>query len=65
MIKCIVVTIVALLVLTPVAVITANEYGRVTGILEMESQCIQKYIRKGVERRDIHVSKGSCYIITN
>ena len=40
-------------------------YEETEATRKLESQCINKYIQLGIERRDIDVSSGTCFLRTN
>lgn len=55
--------VIVVLVPTSMLLLTAHEEAKATR--KMESLCISKYIQLGIERRDIVVSNGACFLRTN
>ena len=58
--KILLLIICAIVVLTPVTMLLITAYEEAEATRELESQCINKYIQLGIERRDIDVSNGTC-----
>ena len=40
-------------------------YEEAQATRKLEAACIHKHIQLGIERRDIHVVKGTCFIRAN
>lgn len=55
----------SIVVLTPVTMLLITAYEEAEATRKLESQCISKHIQLGIERRDIVVSNGTCFIRTN
>ena len=63
--KILLLIICTIVVLTPVTMLLMTAYEEAEATHKLESQCINKYIQLGIERRDIDVSNGTCSIRTN
>ena len=63
--KILLLVICSIVVLTPVTMLLITAYEEAEATRKLESQCIHKYIQLGVERRDIAVLNGTCFIRTN
>ena len=63
--KVLLLIICSVVVLTPVTMLFMTAYEEAEATRKVESQCISKHIQLGVERRDIVVSNGTCFIHTN
>jgi len=63
--KLLIILLCAIVVLVSASMLlfTAHEEAKATR--KMESLCISKYIQLGIERRDIVVSNGTCFLRTN
>ena len=55
----------SIVVLTPIAILLLVTYEEAKATQELEAACIHKHIQLGIERRDIHVVKGTCLIHAN
>ena len=55
----------SIVVLTPIAILLLVTYEEAKATQELEAACIHKHIQLGIERRDIHVVKGTCFIRAN
>ena len=55
----------SIVVLTPIAILLLVTYEEAKATQELEATCIRKHIQLGIERRDIHVVKGTCFIRAN
>ena len=55
----------SIIVLTPVTMLLITAYEEAEATRKLESQCINKYIQLGIERRDIDVSNGTCSLRIN
>ena len=55
----------SIVVLTSVTMLLMTAYEKAEATHKLESQCINKYIQLGIERRDIDVSNGTCYLRIN
>lgn len=55
----------SIVVLTPIAILLLVTYEEAKATQELEAACIRKHIQLGIERRDIHVVKGTCFIRDN
>ena len=53
------------MVLIPVTVLLLVTYEEAKATQELEAACIRKHIQLGIERRDIRVVKGTCFIRAN
>ena len=53
------------MVLIPITVLLLVTYEEAKATQELEAACIRKHIQLGIERRDIHVVKGTCFIRAN
>ena len=63
--KVLLLIICSIVVLTPVTMLLITAYEEAEATRRVESQCISKHIQLGIERRDIVVSSGTCYLRTN
>ena len=63
--KVLLLIICSIIVLIPVTMLLMTAYEETEATRKLESQCIHKYIQLGIERRDIHVVKGTCFIRAN
>ena len=63
--KALLLIICSIIVLTPVTMLLMTAYEETEATRTLESQCIQKYIQLGIERRDIDVSNGTCSLRNN
>ena len=63
--KVLLIIICSIVVLTPVTMLLITVYEEAEATRKLESQCISKHIQLGIERRDIVVSNGACFIRTN
>lgn len=63
--KTLLLLICSIIVLTPVTMLLITAYEEAESTRKLEAQCINKHIQLGVERRDIVVSNGTCFIHTN
>ena len=63
--KTLLIVICSIIVLIPVAVLLLVTYEEAKATQELEAACIRKHIQLGIERRDIHVVKGTCFIRAN
>ena len=55
----------SIIVLIPITVLLLVTYEEAKATQELEATCIRKHIQLGIERRDIHVVKGTCFIRAN
>ena len=55
----------SIVVLTPTSILLLVTYEEAKATQELEAACIRKHIQLGIERRDIHVVKGTCFIRAN
>ena len=55
----------SIVVLTPISILLLVTYEEAKATQELEAACIRKHIQLGIERRDIHVVKGTCFIRAN
>ena len=63
--KALLLIICSIVALIPVTMLLITAYGEAEDTRKLESQCIRKYIQLGIERRDIDVSNGTCFLRTN
>ena len=56
---------IAILLLIGVAILLLDTYEEAKATQELEAACIRKHIQLGIERRDIRVVKGTCFIRAN
>ena len=63
--KVLLLIICSIIVLIPVTVLLLVTYEEAKTTQELEAACIRKHIQLGIERRDIHVVKGTCFIRAN
>ena len=63
--KALLLIICSIVVLTPMTMLLMTAYEETEATRKLESQCIHKYIQLGIERRDIYVSNGTCFLRTN
>ena len=63
--KVLLLIICSIIVLIPIAVLLLGTYEEAKATQELEAACIRKHIQLGIERRDIHVVKGTCFIRAN
>ena len=63
--KVLLLIICSIIVLTPVTMLLMTAYEEAEATHKLESQCINKYIQLGIERRDIDVSNGTCSLRIN
>ena len=63
--KVLLLIICSIIVLVPVAVLLLVTYEEAKVTQELEAACIRKHIQLGIERRDIRVVKGTCFIRAN
>ena len=63
--KVLLLIICSIIVLIPITVLLLVTYEEAKATQELEAACIRKYIQLGIERRDIHVVKGTCFIRAN
>lgn len=63
--KVLLLIICSVVVLTPVTMLFMTAYEEAEATHKLEAQCINKHIQLGVERRDIVVSNGTCFIRIN
>ena len=61
----VVLTPIAILLLIAVTILFLDTYEEAKATQELEAACIRKHIQLGIERRDIHVVKGTCFIRAN
>ena len=54
-----------IVVLTPISILLLITYEEAKATQELEAACIHKHIQLGIERRDIHIVKGTCFIRAN
>ena len=63
--KVLLLIICSIIVLIPITVLLLVTYEEAKATQELETACIRKHIQLGIERRDIHVVKGTCFIRAN
>ena len=63
--KTLLIVICSIVVLTPISILLLVTYEEAKATHELEAACIRKHIQLGIERRDIHVVKGTCFIRAN
>ena len=63
--KTLLIVICSIIVLVPISVLILVTYEEAKATQELEAACIHKHIQLGIERRDIHVVKGTCFIRAN
>ena len=63
--KVLLLIICSIIVLIPITVLLLVAYEEAKATQELEAACIRKHIQLGIERRDIHVVKGTCFIRAN
>ena len=63
--KVLLIIICSIIVLVPVTLLLLVTYEEAKATRELEAACIRKHIQLGIERRDIHVVKGTCFIRAN
>ena len=63
--KVLLLIICSIIVLISVTLVLLVTYEEAKATQELEVACIRKHIQLGIERRDIHVVKGTCFIRAN
>ena len=63
--KTLLLIICSVVVLTPITMLLITAYEEAEATRKLESQCINKHIQLGIERRNIVVSNGTCFIRIN
>jgi hypothetical protein len=63
--KTLLIIICSIVVLIPITVLLLVTYEEAKATQELEAACIHKHIQLGIERRDIHIVNGTCFIRTN
>ena len=63
--KTLLIVICSIIVLVPISVLILVTYEEAKATQELEAACIRKHIQLGIERRDIRVVKGTCFIRAN
>ena len=63
--KTLLIVICSIMVLIPITVLLLVTYEEAKATRELEAACIRKHIQLSIERRDIHVVKGTCFIRAN
>ena len=63
--KALLLVICSIVVLTPITMLLITAYEETEATRKLEAQCINKHIQLGIERRDIGVSNGTCFIRIN
>ena len=63
--KVLLLIICSIIVLIPITVLLLVTYEEAKTTQELEAACIRKHIQLGIERRDIRIVKGTCFIRTN
>ena len=63
--KVLLLIICSIIVLVPITVLLLATYEEAKATQELEAACIHKHIQLGIERRDIRVVKGTCFIRAN
>ena len=63
--KTLLIVICSIIGLIPITVLLLVTYEEAKATQELEAACIRKHIQLGIERRDIHIVKGTCFIRAN
>ena len=63
--KTLLLVICSIIVLILITVLLLVTYEEAKATQELEATCIHKHIQLGIERRDIRVVKGTCFIRAN